>query len=435
MKQEVILIFDMGKTNKKYYLFDQQYHELEKGYVQFPEITDDDGFPCDDLSAITQWMLSVADAVRANEKYELGAINFSGYGATLVHLHKGKVCAPMYNYCKPLPGNITQLFIDKHGDLNRWSKQTASPYLGILNAGLQLFWLKYTKPEIYRQIDRTLFFPQYLSYMFTGIPVTEYTGLGCHTGLWDFEQSDLHRWVYAEQMDQLLPELSASTDACLAGDSRIRVGSGIHDSSAALVPYLRKDGHPFLLLSTGTWSICLNPFNSSVLTDEELAADCLCYLQPDGKQVKSSRLFLGNIFTKWEGILATHFGKSASYHQSIAFDPQLFAKASRIKSPLFVSVKTAGSAYFEQNPVMDLSWFLSYEEAYHQLLHELVSLQVEKIRLVQGNGKPDRLYVDGGFSKNGVFLGTLRALLPGFSVIPSDAALGSSLGAAMVLEK
>ena len=54
------------------------------------------------------------------------------------------------------------------------------------------------------------------------------------------------------------------------GGRRIRVGIGIHDSSAALLSYIRCDRKPFVLVSTGTWSIALNPFNEQLLTTSEL---------------------------------------------------------------------------------------------------------------------------------------------------------------------
>src|SRR5580765_4187944 len=104
MKQHAIVIFDIGKTNKKYFLFDEAYQELESHSIQIPEITDDDGDPCDDLDAITRWMLSIIATLQAKDSYHIRYINFSGYGATLVHLDKnGKPCTPLYNYLKTFP--------------------------------------------------------------------------------------------------------------------------------------------------------------------------------------------------------------------------------------------------------------------------------------------------------------------------------------------
>ena len=56
MKLPVILIFDVGKTNKKVLLFDEQYKLLRKKVFQLEEITDEDGFPCEDVNALTKWV-------------------------------------------------------------------------------------------------------------------------------------------------------------------------------------------------------------------------------------------------------------------------------------------------------------------------------------------------------------------------------------------
>ena len=49
-----------------------------------------------------------------------------------------------------------------------------------------------------------------------------------------------------------------------------KVGIGLHDSSAALIPYLVNFSMPFVLISTGTWCISMNPFSKTALTAEEL---------------------------------------------------------------------------------------------------------------------------------------------------------------------
>ena len=52
-KKSVILIFDIGKTNKKILLFDEHYRLVYEDSVRLQEITDEDGFPCEDIDALT----------------------------------------------------------------------------------------------------------------------------------------------------------------------------------------------------------------------------------------------------------------------------------------------------------------------------------------------------------------------------------------------
>ncbi|MEO6289294.1 MAG: FGGY family carbohydrate kinase, partial [Ginsengibacter sp.] len=381
MQQKVTLIFDIGKTNKKYFLFDEDLCEIQSEYVQIPEITDDDGDTADDLTAVIQWMLSVVEKIKKNQEYEIEFINFSAYGATLVHLDKyGQPCTPLYNYLKEFPEKLKSLFVEKHGSLEKWCMQTASPSLGMLNAGLQLFWLKYHKPQLFGQIHKTLFLPQYLSYVLTGVLTNEYTGIGCHTGMWDFEKNDFHEWMYKEDFTKLFAPISHnSTCFPLKEDNNSKTGIGIHDSSAALIPYMKKIAGPFLLLSTGTWSICLNPFNDESLTATDLANDCLCYLRPDGKQVKASRYLLGKEFSAWEQVIANVFDKSENYHHKLKFDSSLYNKASSITSSVFTSGRNDQSISFTKETEPNLESFDNYEEAYHQLVFELALIQREKI--------------------------------------------------------
>ena len=53
--------------------------------------------------------------------------------------------------------------------------------------------------------------------------------------------------------------LEKDRDEEFSEEDTIAVGAGLHDSSAALIPYLSAFREPFILLSPGTWCISLNP--------------------------------------------------------------------------------------------------------------------------------------------------------------------------------
>jgi L-fuculokinase len=435
MPLKVTAIFDIGKTNKKFFLFDGNLQEVYQQYIQVPSIIDDDGFECDDLSAIEQWMLTTYRTISKNEKFQLESINFSAYGATMIHLDAlYKPVTPLYNYSREYPAHLLESFKIKYGDWQEWSQQTASPVLGMLNAGLQLFWLKYEKPGLFKKIRHSLFLPQYLSFLLCNKLLTEYTGIGCHTGMWNFEQNNFHNWMYEEGFVDLLPSLQKAKTITRIPETSIKTGMGIHDSSAALIPYLRTNQEPFILLSTGTWSICLNPFNNTRLTAHELRNDCLCYLQPDGKPVKASRLFLGNEYNRWVDILSRHFKMDPLYHKSVAFDINLFQRAESIAMPIFhwESINHPNNE-MTSKAALNLDSFNSFEEAYHHLLKELAELQVEKILLVARGTSVKKIFLDGGFVDNRIFLTILSEKLPAFKIIPSRMPLGSAMGAALMI--
>ncbi len=48
----VIAIFDVGKTNKKLLLFDERYQLVYEEGKQLDEITDEEGFACEDVCNI-----------------------------------------------------------------------------------------------------------------------------------------------------------------------------------------------------------------------------------------------------------------------------------------------------------------------------------------------------------------------------------------------
>ena len=73
---KVTAVFDIGKTNKKFFLFDKNYQEAFKEYQRFEEIEDDDGFPSDNLPAIRNWIKSLFDQVIKNKKYKVQTVNF-----------------------------------------------------------------------------------------------------------------------------------------------------------------------------------------------------------------------------------------------------------------------------------------------------------------------------------------------------------------------
>jgi len=188
MATEVILIFDIGKTNKKVLLFDKNLQIVSEDEDKFEEIVDDDGFACDDIEKIEEWVFQSTNKYLSDPAFNVKAINFTTYGATLIYIDKnGERLTPVYNYLKPLPEGVAESLYESYGGKEEFSRKTASPALGMLNSGLQPLWLKIYKPEIFKKVAHILHFPQYLSYKLTGDVTSEHTSIGCHTAMWDFD--------------------------------------------------------------------------------------------------------------------------------------------------------------------------------------------------------------------------------------------------------
>ncbi|WP_288095927.1 FGGY family carbohydrate kinase [Hydrotalea sp.] len=434
-KKNVIVIFDVGKTNKKRLLFDEQYKLVQEESTQLKEIKDEDDFPCEDVEALTKWIQISCNDILNDKRYKIKGINISGYGASFVYLDvELKIIPPLYNYLKPYPPSLREKFYKTYGGENALSKQTASPILGNLNSGMQLYRMKYEKPEVFANIKYALHLPQYLSFIFSGNPGSDITSIGCHTHLWDFQNNQYHTWVKEEGiLPKMAPVIGSNSIAGYINNT-IPVGIGLHDSSAALIPYLISFNEPFLLLSTGTWCITLNPFNQTPLSDLELQQDCLCYLSYKGIPVKASRLFAGYEHEQQIKTLAEHFHKPLHYYKTVQFDLNIYNSLKTVHgfSDKFTEEAIRAKSGFDQRNLNDFS---SYEEAYHQFVADLIVQQIKSTNLVLENCFVKRLFVDGGFSKNQIYMHLLAMAYPQMEVYSACLPQASALGAALAIHQ
>jgi sugar (pentulose or hexulose) kinase len=410
LRTPVIAVFDIGKTNKKVFLWDTSFEIVFEKQQTFPEIEDEDGFACEDLGALQQWIVTSFTEICQMSEFELIGLNFSAYGASFVYVNRaGDPVAPLYNYLKPVsePFPYTEF-----GGEAEFARRTASPILGNLNSGLQVY--ESMQRSFWPEVFKALHFPNYLASLFTGQLVSEITSIGCHTALWDFDLAQYHPWVSKIQ-DKLAP---MGTSSYIEIDG-INYGLGLHDSSAALVPYLRSVEEDFVLLSTGTWCIAMHPFNESPLTAVELANDVLCYLQPNGKPVKASRLFGGHFHEEQVARMEAHFGGS---FQDCRFSDRVFEL-----KPLASSVYECAFA------VRNLADFPDLASAYDQFMVDLVGQQLYSLNLLLKDAPVKQLLVDGGFSKNEWYMRLLANALPEVAVYAAEVAQASALGAALMV--
>lgn len=443
----VVAILDTGKTNKKLFLFDEHYKIVWEQTASFAETTDEAGDACEDLDQLTGWVKESCKKLQKLKDFTIRAINFSAYGASFVHIDaKGKPVAPLYNYLKPYPEELKKKFYDTYGGEVIFSMLTASPVLGSLNSGMQLYRIKEEQPELFEKIRYSLHLPQYLSFLLTGKAYSDITSIGCHTNLWNFAQDHYHEWVYREgvtnKLAPLLPSTSVVTVASLPDDAfggyggaippDLPVGIGLHDSSAAIIPYLESFQEPFVLISTGTWCISMNPFNTTPLTVAELKKDCLCYMSYQGRPVKASRLFAGYEHEQQVKRLGAHFHMAATYAATIAFDPDIvsFLRAKeRGEEPTMADGPMTVSVFSKRS----LDVFDNYEQAYHRLLMDIMAQQVSATQLVLEGTRVKRIFVDGGFGRNQVYMHLLAAAFPHIEVFAASIPQATAMGAALAI--
>ena len=436
-KIPVTAVFDIGKTNKKFFLFDESLNEVWNTYTRLDSIPDEDGFPAEPVLPMRDWMIETFKKALASEQYEIKKLNFSGHGASFVHVDEtGEPVTPLYDYLKPYPEDLLKSFYAQNGGKMDFCKQTSSPPLAMLNSGLQIYFIKHSKPELYKKIKYSLHLPQYLSMIFTGQMVSDYTSIGCHTGLWDFEKMDYHDWVKNEEIDKLLPPILPGNSLLQTKEEfgSIPCGIGVHDSSGALLPYLSQESNEFALLSTGTWAISINPFNKSKLSKKQLKQDCLQFLSIQGQPIKISRLFIGEEHKYQIDEMYSFWELPQGTYKKLKFDTSLYEQAkNESKKRIHFHYLKPEDYDIPQAACSDWASFENFESAYYTFIHELTDLQVASLNLVLEDSNVKKLYVDGGFNANDIFLSMLRIKLPALEIIPSDFPNGSALGAAMLV--
>ena len=434
MKKQCCLVFDVGKTNQKYFLFDADYKILKREKVTLVKIEDEDGDSAENIQGIVDWMKQSFENLLESKDFEFDKVSFSGFGATLVHLDdKGEIVTPVYDYHKTVEVDTFTHFYKNYGPEPVFASQTGSKNLNLLNSGKQLYWLKYKRPELFKKIRYSLHLPQYLSYIFTGEMFTEFTSIGCHTDLWNYQEKNYHHWVKKEGIDRLFPPLveTQKTITKKIKGREITFGIGIHDSSSALLTYLMKGKESFILLSTGTWCINFNPFSNDSLFDEkQIDAGATAYMKIDGSPVKSSRLFLGEEHRLKVEKLITHFDKSKFYHRGLEWSEQ-FMEGTHSKSKNYFHWNYLDN---HQAPSKDDLDFPNFETAYYQMMKELINLLTNQIDVICET-LPKKIYIDGGFSDNKIFLTLLKKKYPQQKIKAKPASFACAKGAAQLINQ
>ena len=214
--------------------------------------------------------------------------------------------------------------------------------------------------------------------------------------------------------------------------SGLAAGGGTDETLASLVPYLKGTDKPFILISAGAWCKFINPFNDEQLTDEEKKNDQISLLTVNGRDIKLSQILLGIIHDMNVARLDDHFGVTGELYKTIRLSGK---KAGRLISGrggrvFFRSGVPGGFADHEA----DLSRFLTYADAYHQMVCDLVDVCLESYRLViSPNDTTEIIYVTGGFAWNDTFVRILAARLPVKRIYASRIDDPTALGAAMMV--
>lgn len=212
----------------------------------------------------------------------------------------------------------------------------------------------------------------------------------------------------------------------------MQAGIGLHDSSSALIPYLLSFPHPFVLISTGTWCISLHPFNHTELTAAELKKDCLCYLSWQGSPVKASRLFAGQYHEDQVKRIAAHFQQPVHRYSSITVDKNILRLLLNVSNEEATGKSPAEMLNFHER---ELHQFENDIIAYHQLMITIAAAQAASTTLVLNGAPVKHIYVDGGFSRNELYMYLLSTHFPDLEIYAANMAQATAIGAALAIHE
>jgi len=405
-----IATFDIGKTNKKLIVFDDDLNPLFEDKAQIGEIVRD-GILCDDAERIVAWVKnSFQNAMR---KYDIKALSITTHGATVTYLREGRLNFPIVSYNHDINESIRRMFYEEFGDpFSLYAITGTPPWSRLLNVGIQIYWFRKSYPEKFAETDTILFFPQYLTYELSGIKSCEVTSAGCHTYLFDFRK----RWwsFIAEKLevDQRSPDFTEvwrPIGKLMINGSEVTITPGIHDSNASILPYIAR-GQEFIFASTGTWCVFMNPYSGFNPRKEDLEENILYYADSFSRPVKSLIFPGGYEHDHYVKLIRDRFGVSPlGIPPNLQLIEEILKRKKDFVTPGLIE-KSGRFPYSKPKIIGDL-FYKDPESAYHILNLSLAIQSYAAIESISEERDIDAI-VQGGFANNMIYLTILSAPPP-----------------------
>jgi hypothetical protein len=236
----------------------------------------------------------------------------------------------------------------------------------------------------------------------------------------------------------------------LSGD--VIVTMGIHDSNSSLLPHFAKKGNTgFVLNSTGTWCVLMNPVKNYGFAPDELGKVVFFNISAFGGPVKTAIFLGGQEFESWSKILMDIHGRK----DFPPYDPGLYKAMLAEKTAFLMPELTAGSGQFPNSKPRIIEGgreysydsitaavsnrntagaappvFADYEKGFAVLRISLVMqtlTALERTGIVPGA----EIFTEGGFRKNEAYNVLLSSDMKKNRVFLTDIAEASAFGAAM----
>ncbi|MDR1803881.1 MAG: carbohydrate kinase [Treponema sp.] len=495
-----IAVIDIGMTNKKVAVYDDSLRQLDAKYRIFePKMVD--GLPCHDLEAMEEWF--IAELAGFAGKFPIKALTVTAHGATFVCVGKdGKPAVPCVYYTHEPGEDFHRRFYGRFGKPEALQARTGTPaFKAMINPAKGLFFSQEQFGEGFKNVTAVLPYPQYWSYRFTGKMGIESTYMGNHTYLWDQVDSTFSTVARDLGVAALIPALPAEpvlsgrnspvvlrkswdTLGTISAEFAERTGlpketivtMGIHDSNAALLPHFAKKGERgFILNSTGTWCVIMNPVTQYGFAPDELGKVVLFNISAFGAPIKTA-IFLGGLeFETWSELFMKRYGRK----DVPGWDEALYRSTLKEKRLFLLPELTPGSGQFPLSRARIVEGGKSYyfdardseltisdygisdhessdhnksdyhksghpgsdyqnsdhkKSDYERLIAALrISLVIQTLTALERAGieKGCEVYTEGGFRKDESYSRLFASALPDNRVFLTDIDEATALGAAM----
>ena len=419
-----IAVIDIGKTNAKLALVDLP-SLTEIAVVTRPNIVRA-GPPWPHYDVEGHWVFLLDALAQFHRDHGIDAISVTTHGACAALLAPdGTLAAPILDYEHRYP----QPVVDAYAELKPAFASTGSPTLdGGLNIGAQLHWQFTQDPTLQDRTAKIVTYPQYWGHKLTGVAATDTTSIGCHTDLWSPRTGTFSELPEKLGISDKIAPVRKPTDilgAILPEISRVTglpaatpVCVGIHDSNASLYPHLLNQNGAFSVVSTGTWVVAMGIGGAEIPLDP--ARDTLVNVDAMGQAVPSARFMGGR---EYEVILQGAKVTPTTADVTGVLDRHLMILPA-------VDPRT-GPYRGREMSWSDIAPQLGTGARAAALSFYLAMMTDTCLRLTGAQGPT---IVEGPFGRNSEFIDMLGAAT-GRQVLTSDAATGTSFGAALLFGK
>ena len=454
MAESCIAVLDIGKTNKKILAFDENLNILTSAVEKIDEV-ERNGLLSDNVEDIRRFFFGKLAEI--NREYPVKAISISAHGATFACVDEdGELTVPQVSYTNDPGEEFHEQFYQDFGDPAELQKETATPNFNLLlNAAKGIYFVKQKFPDDFARTKYILNYNTYFGYLLTGVASSEHTYVGCHTYLWDFHNNCPSSVACKMGVDKLLPtpvmrpwDVVGKISPAVAEETGLSpetiVAHGLHDSNAALVPYMCTVKDDFVLNSTGTWCVDMHEMEKVEFAEEELGKTVFYNLNAWGRPVKTSIFLGGAEFETYLQILQQIHGKFASPE----FDPALCQKLINEKNCFIMPGVTPGTGQFPESRARVIEGDKEYlledikngkvvPEFMKDLLRAISVLDLSLVvqntvaldRVDMKDGLP--MFTEGGFRKDDTYNKLLAGYYPDSRYCLTNLEEASAAGAAI----